>query len=72
LVDKLAFTYAQRKDRVLIFIPLGAKSWREKVEKANPKHMLYISELQVLKKSEREQLFDMVKKREVIISKIRY
>jgi len=29
LVDKLAFTYAQRKDRVLIFIPLGAKSWRE-------------------------------------------
>jgi len=68
LVDKLAFTYAQKKDRVLIFIPLGAKNWKEKIEKANPKHMLYISELQVLKKSEREQLFEMVRKRDFIIS----
>jgi DNA-binding NtrC family response regulator len=68
LVDKLAFTYAQKKDRVLIFIPLGSKNWKDKIEKSNPKHMLYISELQVLKKSEREQLFEMVRKRDFIIS----
>ena len=68
LVDKLAFTYAQKKDRVLIFIPLGAKNWKDKIEKSNPKHMLYISELQVLKKSEREQLFEMIRKRDFIIS----
>jgi DNA-binding NtrC family response regulator len=68
LVDKLAFTYAQKKDRVLIFIPLGSKNWKDKIEKSNPKHMLYISELQVLKKSEREQLFEMARKRDFIIS----
>jgi CheY-like chemotaxis protein len=68
LVDKLAFKYAQKHDRVLIFVPLGAKNWKEKIEKANPKHILYISELQVLKKAERDQLFELILRREFIIS----
>jgi len=68
LVDKLAFKYAQKYDRVLIFVPLGAKNWKEKIEKANPKHVLYISELQILKKAEREQLFELILRREFIIS----
>jgi len=68
LVDKLAFKYAQKHDRVLVFVPLGAKNWKDKIEKANPKHILYISELQVLKKAERDQLFELILRREFIIS----
>ena len=68
LVDKLAFTYAKQKDRVLVFVPLSQKDWKNKIEKANVKHLLYISELQSLKKAEREQLFDILNERDFIIS----
>jgi len=68
LVDKLAFTYAKQKDRVLVFVPLSQKDWKNKIEKANVKHLLYISELQSLKKAEREQLFDILDERDFIIS----
>jgi DNA-binding NtrC family response regulator len=68
MVDKLAFKYAQKKDRVLVFVPLAMKNWKDKIENANPRHMLYISELQVLKKSERDQLFELLKRRDFIIS----
>jgi len=68
LVDKLAFEYAKRKDRVLVFVPLSSKDWKSKIEKANVKHLLYISDLQALKKAEREQLFDILEGRDFIIS----
>jgi CheY-like chemotaxis protein len=68
LVDKLAFKYAQKHDRVLVFVPLGAKNWKDKIENANPKYILYISELQILKKAERDQLFELILRREFIIS----
>ncbi|CAA6807506.1 MAG: Possible two-component regulator [uncultured Sulfurovum sp.] len=68
LVDKLAFTYAKQKDRVLSFVPLGNKDWKSKIEKSNVKHLLYISDLQTLKKAEREQLFAILEGRDFIIS----
>ena len=68
LVDKLAFEYAKIKDRVLVFVPLSTKEWKNKIEKANVKHLLYISDLQTLKKAEREQLFDILEGRDFIIS----
>jgi len=68
LVDKLAFSYAKEKDRVLVFVPLSSKDWKNKIEKANVKHLLYISDLQTLKKAEREQLFDILEGRDFIIS----
>ncbi len=68
LVDKLAFEYAKNNDRVLVFIPLAMKNWKDKIENANRKHVLYISELQTLKKAERDQLFELVKDRSFIIS----
>jgi len=68
LVDKLAFEYAKIKDRVLVFVPLSSKDWKSKIEKANVKHLLYISDLQTLKKAEREQLFDILEGRDFIIS----
>jgi len=68
LIDKLAFEYAKLKDRVLIFVPLSSKTWKAKIENANQKHILYISDLQTLKKAEREQLFQMIEGREFIMS----
>ena len=68
LVDKLAFEYAKNSNRVLVFIPLAMRNWKDKIENANPKHILYISELQILKKAERDQLFKLIESREFIIS----
>jgi len=68
LVDKLAFEYAKNNNRVLVFIPLAMKNWKDKIENSNPKHLLYISELQTLKKAERDQLFKLIEHREFIIS----
>ena len=68
LVDKLAFEYAKNNNRVLVFIPLAMKNWKDKIENSNPKHILYISELQTLKKAERDQLFKLIADREFIIS----
>ena len=68
LVDKLAFEYAKNSNRVLVFIPLAMRNWKDKIENANPKHILYISELQILKKAERDQLFKLIEGREFIIS----
>jgi DNA-binding response OmpR family regulator len=68
LVDKLAFEYAKANNRVLVFVPLAMKNWKEKIENSNPKHLLYISELQTLKKAEKDQLFKLLEHREFIIS----
>jgi DNA-binding response OmpR family regulator len=68
LVDKLAFEYAKANNRVLVFVPLAMKNWKEKIENSNPKHLLYMSELQTLKKAEKDQLFKLLEHREFIIS----
>ena len=68
LVDKLAFEYAKNSNRVLVFVPLAMKNWKDKIENSNSKHILYISELQTLKKAERDQLFKIIENREFIIS----
>jgi len=68
LIDKLAFEYAKEQNRVLVFVPLNAKEWKGKIENANPKYILYISDLQTLKKAEREQLFTLLENRQFIIS----
>jgi len=68
LIDKLAFEYAKLKDRVLIFVPLTSKEWKNKIENSNKKHILYVSDLQTLKKAERELLFQLLEEREFIMS----
>ncbi len=68
LVDKLAFNYANQTNRVLTFVPLGNKDWKTKIKNSNVKHFLYISDLQTLKKAEREQLFAILEGRDFIIS----
>ncbi len=67
LVDKVVFEYVRKENKMLIFIPLTEKSWKEKIL-ASPTHsILYITEIHTLKKSEREQLLEMLKSYNFII-----
>jgi CheY-like chemotaxis protein len=68
LVDKVVFLYIELHPRPLSFIPLTDKEWRDKISQAIPDSLLYISELQALKKADREQLFDIIKDKDFILS----
>ena len=68
LADKIVFEYAHKNDRLLTFIPLGNKEWKEKLEQASPKSLLYITEIHTLKKADREFLLDELKKYDFILS----
>lgn len=56
LVDKIVFEYAQNNNKLLTFVPLGDKEWREKIANAGARSLLYITEIHTLKKTEREHL----------------
>jgi DNA-binding response OmpR family regulator len=60
LIDKIVFQYAQKTKTLLSFIPLSDKNWKEKIEKSSPTSLLYIVEIQELKKTEREALLEML------------
>jgi len=68
LVDKIVFSYVEKSKRVLSFIPLTDKDWKEKINISPINAILYISDLQILKKSEREQLFFLIEGEEFIIA----
>ncbi|MEA3418545.1 MAG: response regulator [Campylobacterota bacterium] len=68
LVDKVAFSYAETHRRLLSFIPLTNKGWKEKIASAVPGSLLYIADMQVLKKSDREILIDLIRKSDFILS----
>ncbi len=68
LADKVVFEYAHKNDRLLTFIPLGNKEWKEKLEQASSKSLLYITEIHTLKKADREFLLDELKKYDFILS----
>jgi len=68
LIDKIVFSYTKSMKRVLTFIPLSDKNWKDKIREASKDSILYISDLQILKKSEREQLFVIVEDLDFIIS----
>jgi len=68
LADKIVFEYAHKNDRLLTFIPLGNKEWKEKLNQANSKSLLYLTEIHTLKKADREFLLDELKKYDFILS----
>ncbi|MBD3789329.1 MAG: response regulator [Campylobacterales bacterium] len=67
LVDKIVFEYVQKKDMLLTFVPLTSENWREKIIQSGTNTLLYITELQALKKSDREQLFELLKNYDFIM-----
>ena len=68
LVDKVVFSYVEMHRKPLSFVPLGEKNWKEKIASSSPDSFLYLSELQLLKKLEREQLFELIKDYDFILS----
>ncbi len=61
LVDKVVFEYAQINNKLLTFIPLGDKTWKEKIAKCSDQSLLYVTEIHTLKKTDREQLLELLK-----------
>jgi len=60
LVDKIVFQYAQDNNTLLTFIPLSDKGWKEKIQKSSPSSLLYITEIQDLKKTDKEALLKLI------------
>ena len=67
LVDKVVFEYAQHHDRLLSFVPLSDKGWKEKIEASPKEALLYLTEIHTLKKAEKEKLLEMLKPRNFIL-----
>jgi DNA-binding NtrC family response regulator len=61
LIDKLVFKYAQKKNKLLTFIPLGNKEWKEKLAKCNTSSLLYVTEIHTLKKTDKEFILNELK-----------
>jgi hypothetical protein len=67
LVDKIVFEYAHINHKLLTFIPLGNKEWKEKLSQCGTASLLYITEIHTLKKAEREYLLEQLKDRDFIL-----
>ena len=67
LVDKIVFQYARHENKLLTFVPLTEKKWKDKILSSPTRSLLYITEIHTLKKSEREQLLEMLKTYDFII-----
>ncbi|AKF25426.1 chemotaxis protein CheY [Sulfurovum lithotrophicum] len=67
LVDKLVFEYAHHNNTLLTFVPLGNNGWKEKIEENGRKSLLYVTEIHLIKKAEREKLFSMLEGHDFIL-----
>jgi DNA-binding NtrC family response regulator len=61
LVDKIVFEYAYQHNKLLTFIPLDNKIWKEKIAKCTSSSLLYITEIHTLKKADKEYLLTILK-----------
>lgn len=68
LADKVVFEYAHKNEKLLTFVPLGNKEWKEKLESASPNSLLYITETHTLKKADKEHLLNKLKTYDFILS----
>ena len=67
LIDKLVFKYAQNKNKLLTFLPLGNKEWKDKLANCDVSSLIYITEVHTLKKIDREYLLSELKKYNFIL-----
>lgn len=68
LVDKVVFNHAKNSSKLLTFVPLSEKNWKEKIEESDKSALLYITEVHTLKKSDKDLLLDLLKNHDFIIS----
>jgi len=67
LIDKIVFEHVETTNTLLTFIPLGDKNWKEKIQQSSAASLLYITEVHVLKKTDRETLLEMLKNYDFIL-----
>ncbi len=67
LVDKVVFEYAQNKDKLLTFVPLTDKTWKDKIQTSPTESLLYITEIHTLKKADKEKLLEFLKPYDFIL-----
>lgn len=67
LVDKVVFEHAQNENKLLTFIPLTDKTWKEKIQTSPTESLLYITEVHTLKKTDKEKLFEILKSQDFIL-----
>ena len=61
LVDKIVFNHAQEENKLLTFVPLSDKQWKETILNSPTDSLLYITEINILKKVDKESLFELLK-----------
>lgn len=66
--DFFAFEYAKKKNQSLHFITLSDSKAMDEIELIGGNSIIYIIDLQTLKKSERKNLYSLIKDKKVIIS----
>ena len=59
--------HVEKTNTLLTFLPLGDKTWKEKIQKSSPSTLLYITEAHVLKKTDRETLLETLKSYDFIL-----
>lgn len=67
-MDAFAFEYARQHKRFLHFISLSDPKAFDEIRALPQKELIYITELQVLKKSERKTLMELIAGRDVLLS----
>lgn len=66
--DAFAFAFSQEKNRFLHFISLSESKALEELRTLPKNELVYVTEFQTLKKSERKTLLELIEERDVIIS----
>jgi DNA-binding NtrC family response regulator len=67
LIDKLVFQYAQKNNKLLTFIPLGNRDWKDKLTECTRNSLLYVTEIHTLKKTDKEYLLNKLENHNFIL-----
>jgi len=67
LIDKIVFEYAKNTNKLLTFVPLTEKTWKDKILNSSSSSLLYITEIHALKKTDKEKLFELIKSYDFIL-----
>ncbi len=71
VADKAALMLSEKKKKVLTYISLAKSDWKDKVSALDDRKIAYITNIDKLKKDEREKLFEMLEGKKVIISSLK-
>ncbi len=71
VADKAAVMIAKKKQKILSYISLAESNWKDKIAELDDRKVAYITNIDKLKKDEREKLFEMLDGKKVIISSLK-